>query len=143
MDPVSFPASIITLVSTLNTASKGIKNLIDLKHAPEKLLDVQNKVGILTSFFRSKADEKHYRRAKISYSDGKGSGRVLSSNDNNVVFRFERLLMRAKNTAKEAQHLIINRLTKNPESLDKDGVKISVKKRKFLRDEDKLHSISA
>ncbi|KAH9204086.1 hypothetical protein DL95DRAFT_471816 [Leptodontidium sp. 2 PMI_412] len=101
MDPVSFAASIITLVSTLNTASKSIKNLIDLKHAPEKLLDVQNKVGILRSFFRSKADEKHYRRAKISYSDGKGSGRVLSSNDNNVVFRFERLLMRAKNTAKE------------------------------------------
>ncbi|PVH70552.1 ankyrin [Cadophora sp. DSE1049] len=118
MDPVSFAASIITLVSTLNTASKGIKKLIDLKHAPEKLLDVHNKIA-------------------------KNLAESSSSSDSNVVFRFERLLMRATNTVKEAQHLINNRLTKNPESLDKDGVKISVKKKKFLWDEDKLHSISA
>ena len=66
-----------------------------------------------------------------------------SIDDGNAVFRFERLLTRANAAVEEASKLIHEKLTKNPESLDQDGVKTNVKKRRFLRDEDKLQSISA
>jgi hypothetical protein len=73
----------------------------------------------------------------------KGLAESSTIDDSDAIFRFGRLLTRANNTVEEAQHLINQRLTKNPGSLDQDGVKTNVRRRRFLKDEDKLHSISA
>lgn len=46
-DPVSFVASIITLIGTINTASQGVQKLLALRNASDRLLDVHNKVSFL------------------------------------------------------------------------------------------------
>jgi hypothetical protein len=57
MDPVSFAASIVTLVGVTTATGKGLKRLASLKDVPDQLLQLHNEVCIDTFVSRTRANE--------------------------------------------------------------------------------------
>ncbi|KAK0701285.1 ankyrin repeat-containing domain protein [Lasiosphaeris hirsuta] len=94
-DPVSLAASIIAFGQAANAASKIVHRVLDLKTAPQKLLDSTTRV-----------------LAKIAINTAESSSSIT---DQDANVRFERLASRAKDVLDEASAMIRSKLVKNQE----------------------------
>lgn len=69
------------------------------------------------------------------------AARSSSIIDPNAILRFTRLVDRATQAAGNASCLIREKFVKNPATLDDENAKIEIRKRYFLRGENKLDSL--